>query len=69
MEELKFQLNTRKSNKAFTLVELVAVAIILLILAIVSFISINNYAATTRDAKRLNDITELFNKIDWEKEN
>jgi prepilin-type N-terminal cleavage/methylation domain-containing protein len=57
-----------KNGKAFTLVELIVVIIILAILAVISFISVNSYLATTRDAKRLNDITELYRKIDIEKE-
>ncbi|MDR0772170.1 MAG: prepilin-type N-terminal cleavage/methylation domain-containing protein [Candidatus Peribacteria bacterium] len=68
MEELKSQLKTRKNNKAFTLAELVVVIVILAIITSISFISISNYAAATRDIKRLNDITELYKKIILEKE-
>ncbi|MDR0772297.1 MAG: hypothetical protein LBF15_04650 [Candidatus Peribacteria bacterium] len=49
------------------MVELIVVIIILAILATISFIAISSYAATTRDAKRQSDITELYRKIDIEK--
>ncbi|MDR0772260.1 MAG: prepilin-type N-terminal cleavage/methylation domain-containing protein [Candidatus Peribacteria bacterium] len=52
--------------RAFTLVELVVVVMVLMILAAVSFISISNYLAGTRDAKRLNDITEIYSKTYYE---
>ncbi|MDR0772016.1 MAG: prepilin-type N-terminal cleavage/methylation domain-containing protein [Candidatus Peribacteria bacterium] len=54
--------------KAFTLVELIVVIIILAILTAISFLSISNYLATTRDAKRLSDLTELYKKIEIKKE-
>jgi prepilin-type N-terminal cleavage/methylation domain-containing protein len=51
-------------KKAFTIVELIVVIIILAILSTISFIAINSYTVTTRDAKRYSDITELYGKID-----
>ncbi|MDR0772702.1 MAG: hypothetical protein LBF15_07150 [Candidatus Peribacteria bacterium] len=50
------------------MVELIVVIIVIAILATVSFITINNYTVTTRDAKRLSDITELYKRIDVEYE-
>jgi type II secretory pathway pseudopilin PulG len=50
------------------LIELVVVIIIITILATVSFITINNYIVTTRDAKRQSDITELYKRLDIEYE-
>ncbi|MDR0772451.1 MAG: hypothetical protein LBF15_05545 [Candidatus Peribacteria bacterium] len=50
------------------MIELVVVIIIITILATVSFITINNYIVTTRDAKRQSDITELYKRLDIEYE-
>lgn len=49
----------KQSKKAFTLVELVVVAVILSILATVGFISYEEYLVDTRDSKRLAQMTGL----------
>jgi prepilin-type N-terminal cleavage/methylation domain-containing protein len=55
-------------NHAFTLVELIVAVVIIVIIATITFISMGTYTATTRDAKRYSDITELYKKIDIEQD-
>jgi len=52
-----------KNKKAFTLVELVIVAVILSILATVWFISYEDYLADTRDSKRLSQLAGLRDSL------
>lgn len=61
-----------KNSKAFTLVELIVVIVILAILWTIAFISLQWYSATARDSRRISDINniktslELFQINTWE---
>jgi prepilin-type N-terminal cleavage/methylation domain-containing protein len=61
----------RKSNSAFTLVELIVVITILAILGTIAFISLQWYSADARDSSRISDVNhiktslELFSLATW----
>jgi prepilin-type N-terminal cleavage/methylation domain-containing protein len=54
------------NKKAFSLVELIIVIVIIAIVSTISFVSIQNYAAATRDTKRITDTRNLLEKINIE---
>ena len=51
-------------NKAFTLVELIVVIIILAILGTIAFISLQGYSASSRDSVRISDISSMRTSIE-----
>ncbi|MDD2907063.1 MAG: FISUMP domain-containing protein [Candidatus Gracilibacteria bacterium] len=53
----------QKSNKAFTLVELIVVITILAILGTIAFINLQGYSTSARDGKRVSDINNIMKKI------
>ncbi|MDD2907394.1 MAG: type II secretion system protein [Candidatus Gracilibacteria bacterium] len=53
----------KKSNKAFTLVELIVVITILAILGTIAFINLQGYSISARDGKRVSDINNIMKKI------
>jgi prepilin-type N-terminal cleavage/methylation domain-containing protein len=54
-----------KTNKAFSLVELIVVIVILAILWTISFIAIQGYSANARDVKRVSDVKNLYSKVSY----
>lgn len=55
-----------KTQRWFTLVELIVVITILAILGTIGFISLANYSKEARDAKRMQDIKSLLTKLNIE---
>jgi prepilin-type N-terminal cleavage/methylation domain-containing protein len=54
------------TKKAFSLVELIVVIVILAILWTISFIALQGYSIDARDTKRLSDVKSLLSKINVE---
>ena len=58
------KLNKFKKKRAFTLVELIIVITILIILATIAYVFVNEYIADSRDSKRITDIRNISNTIE-----
>jgi uncharacterized protein (TIGR02145 family) len=54
------------TKKAFSLVELIVIMVILAILWTISFIALQGYSTDARDTKRLSDINNLLSKVNIE---
>ncbi len=53
----------KRTNKGFTLVELIVVIVILAILATIAFITLQDYPIQARDTKRISEVGALADKV------